>query len=175
MAARSYSYSMPIRSYVLFIGPALLAGLWFIGSALEPTKAPQSGAPDPAVAKATLASPAQAAPPAVTAPAPSMQAVRDATAPSPPVRDPQAANAASTTPPPQALEPAATTASSLAAGAPSQAMHPVKHKKRKQIARRQHRDSNSPVYAERSEHAGYAARYSYDYPSSSPFSGFRAW
>jgi hypothetical protein len=181
MAAHSYSYSMPIRSYVLVIGPALLAALWFIGSALEPTPAPQSGVPEPAqAAKATLASPAQAAPAvAVPAPAPSLSAARGAAAASSQARDQGPAEATKagndTNARSPALEPAVPTASSLAAEAPSQATHALKHKKRKQMARRQHRDRNSPVYAEGSEHAGYAARYSYDYPASSPFSGFRTW
>jgi hypothetical protein len=182
MAAHSYSYSMPIRSYVLVIGPALLAGLWFIGSALDPTPARQPGAPEPArAAKATLASPAQAAPtPAVPAPAPSPRAAHDAAAPSPQVRDQapaEAAKAASGTQPlAPALEPAAPTASSFADEAPSRVTHAAKHKKRKQLARRrQHQDSDSPVYTERGVYPGYSARYSYDYGSPSPFSGFRTW
>lgn len=160
MAIRSYS--MPIASYFLVIGPALAACLWFVSSWLEPAPPPQARAAAPAQAKAGLVSPVLAASP-TTAAAP--QPDRTPFAPAKPADATRPAEPKSV----QAMQ------WSPSSEATSRAAEVTKHKKRKQTAQqRRHRDDRSPAYAERSPYAAYASRYPYD-PSPQPFFGFRGW
>jgi hypothetical protein len=165
-----HSYSMPIRSYFLVIGPALAACLWFIGSALEPAPPPQ----------VRTAGPAQAAKPAAPVPtASSARVTAGRAAPQPQGQDRIPAEPTSPADKTRAMsgEPrsAEGTRSPTPPEATSRSAEVAKHRKRKQAAqRRQHRDNYGPAYTERSPYAAYAAHYPYSpyYPPSQPFSGF---
>lgn len=157
MAIRSYH--MPIGSYFLVMGPALAAGLWFMGTALEPARPPQAqtvvqaATPGPVsapTAASALVTPGRAA-------SQPMTQVQDTTEPA----EPSVAEATRSSNPPEAT---------------SRSAEVAKHKKRKQTARRrQHRDSTGPTYAQRSPYRAYASRDPYAYAPPQPFFGFRNW
>jgi hypothetical protein len=175
-----HSYSMPIRSYFLVIGPALAACLWFVGSALEPAPPPQA-----------RTGPAQAAQPA--APAASSALVTAARAEPQPLPQGQDRTPAEPTKPvdatgltpaePKSAEgtrssspPEATSREATSREATSRPGEVAKHKKRKQTAqRRQHRDSYRAAKVERGPYPAYASPYPYYDAPPQPFSSYRSW
>ena len=157
MAIRSYH--MPIGSYFLVMGPALAAGLWFMGTALEPARPPQAQTVVRAATPGPVSAPTAASPlvtPGRAASQPMTQ-VQDTTE----LAEPSVAEATRSSNPPEAT---------------SRSAEVAKHKKRKQTARRrQHRDSTGPTYAQRSPYRAYASRDPYAYAPPQPFFGFRNW